>query len=109
MDIHGNWDSGWHGWLIVAGTIQMSVDISMRGLIYGQNDVQIDGQGHQFVQGAVIATNRKDTYAVSSQVDSKDVGNGKLTYDCPAVRDGGGTIPQNWFVRSGTYKEVTGP
>jgi hypothetical protein len=106
VDVHGNWSTGWRGWFIVAGSLQISGQIDMTGLIYAQNDLSYHGQGNGRLRGAIIASNRVD--AVSSQVDSEDIGNGKLTYDCPAVRDGGGVIPQNWFVKPGTYKEVAG-
>jgi hypothetical protein len=106
VDIHGNWSSTWKGWLIVAGSIDIMGDIKMRGLIYAQNDIVIHGNGNGGIRGAIVATNRRDT--VASQVDSEDIGNGRLTFDCPAVRDGGGTIPLGWFVKPGTYREVSG-
>jgi hypothetical protein len=106
VDLHGNWSTGWRGWFIVAGSLDVSGQIDMTGLIYVQNDLNYHGQGNGRIRGAIVASNRVD--AVSSQVDSEDIGNGKLTYDCPAVRDGGGTIPQNWFVKPGTYKEIAG-
>jgi len=106
VDIHGNWASGWSGWLVVKGSIQISGNTSLSGLIYAQNDVSLHGAGGGSITGAVISTNRVDTN--STNVDTDDVGNAPITYNCPAVRDGGGTIPQNWFVKPGTYKEVPG-
>lgn len=104
VDIHGSWSSGWRGWLIVAGSVDISGQIDMSGLIYAQNDISIHGSGDGRIRGAVIAQNRVDT--VSSQIDSDGVGAGALTYDCEAVRTGGGTIPEHWFVKPGTYREV---
>src|SRR2546425_99183 len=95
-----------NGWLVVAGTIDISGNITMNGLIYAQNDVSLRGAGAGSITGAVISTNRVD--AASTNVDTDDIGNAPITYNCPSVRSGGGTIPQNWFVKPGTYKEVSG-
>jgi hypothetical protein len=106
VDIHGNWSQGWSGWLVVAGSVQLSGNITMSGLIYAQNDVSLNGSGAGGFTGAVISTNRMDT--TSTTVDSADVGNAPITYDCPAVRNGGGTISQNWFPKPGTFREPAG-
>ena len=106
VNVRGNWSSGWNGWLVVAGTIDISGNITMNGLIYAQNDVSLRGAGAGSITGAVISTNRVD--AASTNVDTDDIGNAPITYNCPSVRSGGGTIPQNWFVKPGTYKEVSG-
>src|SRR5882672_1125861 len=106
VDIHGNWGSGWNGWLVVAGSIHISGNVTMNGLLYAQNDVTLHGAGGGSITGAVISTNRVDT--ASTNVDTDDIGNAPIRYNCPSVRDGGGTIPQNWFVKPGTYKEVPG-
>jgi hypothetical protein len=106
VDIHGNWSSGWNGWLVVAGSIQVSGNVTMNGLLYAQNDVTLHGAGGGSITGAVISTNRVDS--TSTNVDTQDIGNAPIRYNCPSVRNGGGTIPQNWFVKPGTYKEVSG-
>ena len=106
VDIHGNWSQGWNGWMIVAGTIQISGNVTMTGLIYSQNDIDLHGSGGGSLTGAIISTNRVDTQ--STNVDTEDVGNAPITYNCPAVRDGGGTVPQKWFVKPGTFREVGG-
>jgi hypothetical protein len=106
VDIHGNWDTGWNGWLIVAGTIQISGNTTLNGLIYAQNDVDLHGAGGGSITGAVISTNRVDSQ--STNVDTEDVGNAPIGYNCRKVRDGGGTIPQGWFVKPGFFREVSG-
>ncbi len=106
VDIHGNWSGSWSGWLIVAGSIDISGNTSLRGLVYAQNDVNLHGTGGGNITGAVISSNRVDTS--STNIDTDDTGNAPLTYNCPAVRDGGGTISQNWFVKPGTFREVPG-
>ena len=106
VDVHGNWGSGWNGWIVVAGSIHVSGNVTMNGLLYAQNDVTLHGSGGGSITGAVISTNRVDT--ASTNVDTDDVGNAPISYNCPSVRNGGGTVPQNWFVKPGTYREVPG-
>ena len=106
VDIHGNWSQGWNGWMIVAGTISISGNTTLSGLIYAQNDVDLHGAGGGSITGAVISTNRVDSQ--STNVDTEDVGNAPITYNCRRVRDGGGFIPQGWFVKPGTYRDAPG-
>ena len=106
ITMHGNWSNngGWNGWMIIAGSADISGQVLINGLVYAQNDVQIHGNGNQQITGAVIAQDRVD--AASTTLDSEDIGNGKLAYSCPAVRNGGGTVSNNWFISS--YKELSG-
>ncbi len=104
VSIHS--DGTWNGWLVVAGSIDISGNVTMSGLIYAQNDVSLHGTGGGSIQGAVITTNRVDTS--STTIDSQDIGNAPVSYNCPKVRDGGGTISQNWFLMPSTYREVPG-
>src|SRR5437879_2297787 len=106
VDIHGNWGSGWSGWLIVAGSMTVSGNVNLTGLVYSQNDITLHGSGSGGINGAVISTNRVDTS--STNVDSQDIGNMPLTYNCPAVQNGGGSISQNWFTKPGTYRQLAG-
>lgn len=105
VDIHGNWSSGWTGWLIVAGSVSISGNVTMSGLIYAQNDVSLNGTGGGSISGAVISTNRVDTTS-STIADITATGNAPLRYNCPAVQSGGGSLSQNWFLVPGTYREV---
>jgi hypothetical protein len=106
VDIHGNWSQGWSGWLVVAGTVSISGNTTLSGLIYAQNDVDLHGAGGGSITGAVISTNRVDSQ--STNVDTEDVGNAPISYNCRRVRDGGGFIPQGWFVKPGTYRDAPG-
>jgi len=105
-EISGNWSSGWSGWLVVAGSVYIHGNISMSGLIYAQNDLKLHGTGNGAIQGAVVSTNRVDS--VSTTVDSDDIGNAPISYNCPTVRNGGGNLSQNWFVKPGSYREISG-
>jgi Tfp pilus assembly protein PilX len=106
VDIHGNWAGGWSGWLVVAGSVWISGNAQLSGLIYAQNDVTLHGNGNGNVTGAVVSTNRIDTQ--STNIDTDDTGNAPVTYNCPAVQNGGGAVPINWFVKPGSFREVAG-
>jgi hypothetical protein len=106
VDIHGNWPQGWSGWLVVAGSVWISGNAQLSGLVYAQNDVTLHGNGNGNVTGAVVSTNRVDTQ--STNIDTDDTGNAPVTYNCPAVQSGGGAVPINWFVKPGTFREVAG-
>jgi Tfp pilus assembly protein PilX len=106
VDIHGSWTQGWSGWLVVAGSIWISGNAQLSGLVYAQNDVTLHGNGNGNVTGAVVSTNRIDTQ--STNIDTDDTGNAPVTYNCPAVQNGGGAVPINWFVKPGSFREVAG-
>ena len=104
VSLHGSID--FSGWLIVAGNVDVSGGINMTGMIYAQNTVTLHGAGHGLYTGAVISTNRMDNS--STNIDDQDVGNAPISYNCPAVRNGGGFLSQSWFLMPGTYREVSG-
>ena len=104
VSLHGS--INFSGWLIVAGNVDVSGGINMTGMIYAQNTVTLHGAGHGLYTGAVISTNRMDNS--STNIDDEDVGNAPISYNCPAVRNGGGFLSQSWFLMPGTYREVSG-
>jgi hypothetical protein len=106
LDIHGDWSSGFSGWIVVAGSLKISGNVKITGLVYAQNDASLQGLGTGAINGAVITTNRVDTSATN--FDSVDIGQAPLSYDCMAVRTGGGALPQGWTVAAGTYVEQQG-
>jgi len=104
VDVHGG--TTFSGWLIVAGTLRISGNIQMTGLVYSQNDIVYNGTGTGHIDGAVISENRRDS--ISTAVDASASGNADIVYNCQAVRDGGGTLSEGWFLKPGTYREVEG-
>jgi hypothetical protein len=105
VDIHGNWSEGWSGWLVVAGSVYVSGNVTMNGLIYAQNDVTLHGTGAGGITGAVVSTNRMD--ATSTNVDAQTIGNAPTTYNCNSVRNNV-AISRHWTIKSGTFREVPG-
>jgi len=107
VQISGNWQSSiWSGWLVIAGSVRIDGNVSMKGLIYAQNDATLHATGTGAIEGAVISTNRVDS--LSTTVDSVDIGNAPISYNCPFVRNGGGNLSQGWLVKPGSYRETSG-
>jgi hypothetical protein len=109
VSIHGNAGTGannsFRGWIVVNGSLTMSGNIQIDGLIYAVNDLYYSGTGTGRVTGAVMSQNVRDTSVTT--VDTTAIGNSLINYNCSAVRTGGGQIPQGWFVKAGSYREVS--
>ncbi len=86
--------------------MQISGNVMLNGLVYAQNDGNLNTSSGGKINGAVISTNRVDTTS-STIADIVDVGQAPLVYDCPSVRNGGGFL-NNWWVKPGTYQEISG-
>lgn len=102
------------GWLIVMGSLVINGNVSYTGLIYAANDIVYRGTGSGAgIRGAVISLNVVDP--VSTAVDSDSSGNARVTFDCDAINtglaagsSGPPTVPQGYFVKPGTWREVSG-
>jgi hypothetical protein len=110
VDLHGNSEADasgvFSGMIIVAGSLSISGDFHMHGMIYVLNDFSYTGIGTSEIDGAVISQNVRDTS--SSTIDTNAGGNAKITYNCYYAKTGGGWIPQGFRIKAGTYKEVSG-
>ncbi len=93
----------WDGWLIVNGKIDWQGNTKAKGLVYAVND--LNWAGTETIDGAVMSRNIKDTS--STNIDSDLGGNATIRWNCAAARSGAGTLPTGWFVKSGTYREVS--
>jgi hypothetical protein len=110
VDIHGNSPADpsgiFHGWIVANGTISISGNFQMQGLVYAQNDFNYMGTGTGQIQGAVVSRNIRDTS--STNIDTDNGGNSLILYNCSMAKTGGGQLPQNFRIKPGTYKEVSG-
>jgi hypothetical protein len=108
LDIHGNpflgtnGDGIFSGWMISNGTIHISGNMQIKGLVYAANDLTYNGTGTGQISGLVISQNVQDTSSTS--IDSSTSGNSTIVYDCSAAQ-GLGYVPPGWFVKKGTYSE----
>ena len=95
------------GWIISNGGINISGDFRMHGMVYAVNDIAYTGTGTGEIVGQMISQNIRDT--VATTIDTNTGGNAAITYNCAYAKTGGGQIPQSWFLKAGTYKEVADP
>jgi hypothetical protein len=109
VEIHGNAPADpsgiFNGWVIVNGGLAISGNVKLHGMIYTVNDVQYTGTGTGEIVGQVISANVRDT--VATVVDTSLAGNSAITYNCAAVKSGGGFVPQNFILKAGSYREVS--
>jgi len=95
-------DDSFRGWFIVNGKLNISGNMTLNGLAYAANDFTYNGTGTGQINGLVISQNVQDTSATS--IDSTTIGNSAIALNCSNVQ-GGGFVPQGWFVKSGSYFE----
>lgn len=111
VSIHGNAPADpsgvFKGWVISNGGINIEGTFQMQGMVYAVNDISYTGTGTGNITGQMISQNIRDT--VATTIDTNLGGNSAVTYDCAAARTGGGYIPQGWFVKAGSYKEIADP
>jgi hypothetical protein len=96
--------TGFHGWIIVNGSLSISGNIQIYGMTYAVNDMSYVGIGTGKVVGQMISANIKDT--IASVIDTNLAGNSSVTYDCQDATSAGGIIPQSFVLKAGSYKEV---
>lgn len=116
VSISGNAGPGgtgdFNGWLIVNGSIQWTGNTNLNGLVYAQNDLT-SGSGTGTIKGAVVTRNMQDASLTS--IDTSLTGNKTIRFNCSNAKNGGGnvlqqtwnTIPHGWFLKAGTYREVS--
>lgn len=94
------------GMIVVAGSLSISGNFEMHGLVYVVNDLTYTGTGNGEIQGAVISQNIRDTS--STTIDTNTGGSASINYNCRYVTNPGGRMPQGFTIQPGTYKEVAG-
>lgn len=94
------------GMLIVAGSLSISGNFQMHGLVYTLNDFTYLGTGTGQIVGAVMSQNMRDVSATT--IDTTTSGNSTIIWDCGYVRTGGGQLPSTFTIEPGTYKEISG-
>ena len=93
------------GWIVIMGSLTLDGNLDYSGLVYALNDISYRGTGAGMIHGALISTNILDT--VATVVDTDTLGNANVTYDCAAIANGGGFIPQGYYVAPGSWREAS--
>jgi hypothetical protein len=111
-DIHGNAepiasvDGFFHGVIVVAGSLSISGDFHMKGVVYVVNDFTYTGIGTGQIVGAILSRNIRDTSSTS--IDTNTAGNADIVWNCRDAMTGGGFLPLTFTPEPGTYKEISG-
>jgi hypothetical protein len=93
------------GWLIVAGSLEISGEARVRGLAYAQDGFAYRGAKPGGIDGQVVAAGARGGSASLSHTG----GDSALTFDCAAAAGGDGTVPKGWMLKAGSYRETSDP
>jgi hypothetical protein len=109
LSINGNpFVSGtFSGWIIVNGSINISGNMKIDGLVYSVNDLTYNGTGTGEIRGLAISQNVRDTTqtAISSD-DSTTTGNSRIKFNCDTIKPPPGA-PIGFALIPGTYRELS--
>ena len=107
VDIHGNpFVAGdFQGVLVVNGSLSISGNMAINGLVYAVNDFTYNGTGTGGINGLAISQNIRDTSVTS--IDTSTSGNSRITFNCqyataPLL------IPPGFNIVPGSYREIAG-
>ena len=92
-----------NGWLIVNGSINWSGNATVNGMVYAVNDITMSGKPN--ISGALVSKNLIDTS--TSSIDATFSGTPTIDFNCANAKTGGGSIPTGWFVKQGSYRELS--
>jgi len=109
LDIHGNpFVSGdFTGWIVVNGSLSISGNMAIKGLVYAVNDLTYNGTGTGEIRGLAISQNIRDTTATAiSSDDSSTTGNSRIKFNCNNLNPPPGA-PNGFALVGGTYRELS--
>jgi hypothetical protein len=90
------------GWIVVNGSLSLDGDVTLEGLAFAADRFSQSGSAR--VRGAAIAGHVRST--APSLIDARPGSGPALTWSCQAGKTGGGSIPQRWMVKPGSYREA---
>jgi Tfp pilus assembly protein PilX len=97
------------GWLVVNGSLAISGNMKINGLVYVVNDLTYNGTGTGEINGLAVSQNVRDVTATAISTafdpDSTTTGNSRVKFNCANLRTP--FLPQGFSVKPGTYREVT--
>lgn len=106
VDIHGNpFRAGdFTGYLVVNGSLQISGNMIINGLVYAVNDFSYNGTGAGAINGLAVSANIRDTSATS--IDSDSTGNSRVNFNCANVKSPP-FLGHYFSLVPGTYRELS--
>jgi hypothetical protein len=109
LSINGNpFVSGaFSGWIIVNGSLSISGNMAINGLVYAVNDLTYNGTGTGEIRGLAISQNVRDTTATAiSSDDTSTTGNSRIRFNCANLTPPAGA-PIGFALVPGTYRELS--
>ncbi|HYT82152.1 MAG TPA: hypothetical protein VEK86_01785 [Gemmatimonadales bacterium] len=98
------------GWIVVNGSLAISGNMKINGLVYSVNDLTYNGTGTGEINGLAVSQNIRDVTATAISTapdpDSTTIGNSRVKFNCQNTRRWD-FIPQNFTLKPGTYREVS--
>ncbi|HET7340322.1 MAG TPA: hypothetical protein VFL90_02585 [Methylomirabilota bacterium] len=106
LDIHGNpFVAGdFTGMLVVNGSLSISGNMKMNGVVYAVNDLTYQGTGTGGIYGLAVSQNIRDTSATS--IDTETGGNSLVNFDCDKASLQN-LIPPGFVLVPGSYRELS--
>src|SRR5215470_8706234 len=98
VEMHGG---SFQGWLVVAGSLEVSGDARIRGLAYARDGFTYRGEAPGGIEGQVVAEGIRGGSALFRRSGDGPA----LTFDCAAAKDGEGVVPAGWRLKAGSYRE----
>jgi hypothetical protein len=96
--------SDFTGWIVVNGSLSISGDMTINGLVYAINDFTYAASGTGQINGLAISQNA-DVATTSISSDTADAnGNARVRFNCTNARDLA-HVPQTFTIKEGTYCE----
>ena len=109
LSINGNpfLSGSFSGWIIVNGSLSISGNMAINGLVYAVNDLTYNGTGTGEIRGLAISQNVRDTTATAiSSDDSATTGNSRIKFNCANLNPPPG-VPLGFALVPGTYRELS--
>jgi len=109
VSINGNpfLSGDFSGWIIVNGTLNISGNMKINGLVYAVNDLIYNGTGTGEIVGLAISQNIRDTSATAiASDDSITIGNSRIKFNCNNLNPPPGA-PIGFALVPGTYRELS--
>jgi len=99
-------DDAFSGWIVVNGSLSITGNMKINGLVYAVNDLVYQGTGTGEIRGLAVSQNIRDTTMTAITADSTTIGNSKIIFNCtnlnppPGAAIGFALVP-------GTYRELS--
>jgi hypothetical protein len=109
VSINGNpfVSTDFSGWIIVNGSLNISGNMRINGLVYVVNDFTYNGTGTGEIKGLAISQNIRDTNATAiSSTDASTTGNSRIKFNCNNLNPPPGA-PIGFALVPGTYREIS--